>query len=318
MRRDPRVSVVIAHYNGKDYLPETLRSLEAQSFRDWEAIVVDDGSSAAHRAALDECQLGQIRVLWQERQGAGAATQRGIDAARGEFVAFLDQDDLFAPGKLEADVRLLEADSGLDLAFCGYQLMDEGGCRIGGKHLPGAERFSFFDLLRDYRIGPSATVTVRKAALEAAGPADERLRRYYDVELYLRVAALRANNVGATQEVSVWYRRHPGQLSADPGEMEEEWERVLAGLGSGGGADSAAFALARSNMQRYFAFLAYEQGQFGAGVKHMHSAFRYAPSAALGDLRNYLVAAGCLGGLLLPHEVRRWAERLAGVGSLSA
>jgi len=317
MSRDPRVSVVIAYHNGQEYLPETLRSLAAQTFRDWEAIVVDDGSSAEHRAALDECERGRIRVLRQERQGAGAATQRGIDAARGEFVAFLDQDDLFAPGKLEADVRLLEADSELDLAFCGYQLMDESGRSIGGKHWPGARRFSFLDLLRDYRIGPSATATVRRAALEAVGPVNGQLQRYYDVELYLRVAARRANNVGATDEVLVWYRRHPGQLSADLSEMEEEWERVLSGLGSGGGAYSSAFALARSNMQRYFAFLAYEQGKFDTGVRDMRSAFRHAPSAALGDLRNYLVAAGCLGGLVLPREVRRWVERLAGVGSLS-
>jgi hypothetical protein len=312
------VSVVIAHHNGKDYLPETLRSVESQTFRDWEVIIVDDGSGEEHLGALEACGCERIRVLRQEQQGAGAATQRGIDAARGEFVAFLDQDDLFAPGKLQADVRLLEADAGLDLAFCGYQLMDPEGRTIGGKHLPGAARFSFSDLLRDYRIGPSATATVRRAALQAAGPVDARLRRYYDVALYLRVAALRPHNVGATQEVSVWYRRHPGQLSADLGEMREEWEQVLAGLGSEGGADSAAFALARSNMHRYFAFLAYEQGWFRAGASHMHSAFLHAPRAALGDFRNYLVAAGCLGGLVLPRAVRRLAERLAGVGSISA
>ena len=318
MSRCPRVSVVIAHYNGKDYLPETLQSVEAQTFRDWEVIVVDDGSAEEHLAALEEYGCERIRVLRQQRQGAGAATQGGIDAARGEYVSFLDQDDLFAPGKLEADVRLLESHAELDLAFCGYQLVDPGGHTIGGKHLPGAERFSFGDLLRDYRIGPSATATVRRTALKEAGPVDGRLQRYYDVALYLRVAALRANNVGATQEVSVWYRRHPGQLSTDLGKMQEEWERVLAELGSRCGADPAALALARSNMQRYFAFLAYEQGRFGAGARHMHSAFRHAPGAAFCDFRNYLVAAGCLGGLMLPPGVRRLAERMAGVGSLSA
>jgi glycosyltransferase involved in cell wall biosynthesis len=311
----PKVSIVIAHYNGKHFLPETLRSIERQTFRDWEVLIVDDGSAVDHRAALAGGE--RVRILEQQREGAGAATQRGIEASRGEYVAFLDQDDLYHPRKLEADVRLLDTDPSLDLAFCGYQLIDPQGREIGGTHLPGADRFSFRDLLLDYRIGPSATATVRRSALVAAGPVDPSLHRYYDLALFLRVASLRAANVAATSEGYVSYRRHPGQLSADTGEMRVEWERVLHGLAATNCGDPAAFAVAQSNMDRYFAFLEYEQGRFAAGAHHIQRAFRHAPRAALLDPRNYLVAAGCLGGLVLPTAFRRLAERVAGVGRLS-
>lgn len=317
MSQPPRVSIVIAHHNGTRFLPETLRSVEQQTFSDWEVLIVDDGSLPEHRDVLAQWGGERVTILEQQQQGAGAATQRGIDAARGDYIAFLDQDDIFHPRKLEADVQMLDAHPAIDLTFCGYHLVDSEGHPIGGPHLPGAARFTFRDLLVDYRIGPSATATVRRAALAAAGAVDPALHRYYDLDLFLRVARLRPTNVAATPEPYVLYRRHGGQLSSDIGRMRTEWERVLAGFTADPDAGPAAFALAQLNMNRYFAFLEYEQGRFAEGARAIARAFRHAPGPALRDPRNWLVAAGCLGGWVLPRALRRLAERVAGVERLS-
>ncbi len=314
MSAAPRVSIVIAHFNGGRYLAETLRSIERQTFAEWEVVLVDDGSPEDSRRALADWRGERIRILEQPREGAGMATQRGIEAARGEYIAFLDQDDLFHARKLEADVRLLDGHPEIDIAFCGYQLIDAEGREIGGRHLPGSDRFAFRDLLIDYRIGPNATATIRRAALAAAKPVDTSLRRYYDVALLLGVAQIRPANVAATPEAYVFYRRHPEQLSSDIDAMRAEWAMVLNRLAEDGDADPADFALAQSNMNRYFAFLEYEQGRFGAGFRHLFRGFRHAPAAALVDRRNWLVGAGCTAGLILPTSLHRWAERMAGMG----
>lgn len=311
MRASPRVSVVIPHFNGERYLPAALRSLEQQTFADWEVVLVDDGSAEESRAQLGNWRGGRVQILGQRREGAGVATQRGIAAARGEYVAFLDQDDLFHPRKLEVDVALLDARPEIDLAFCGYQLIDAEGRPLGGPQLPALPRYSYRDLLRDYRIGPNATATARRSALQAAKPWSTSLQRYYDVALLLGVARLRPANVAATPEALLFYRRHPGQLSSEIEAMRAEWAQLLSRLREEGDASAEDLALAQSNMSRYFAFLEYEQGRYGAGLRQLARGFGQAPAAALADRRNWLVGAGCVAGWLLPAPLHRLAERLS-------
>lgn len=303
------MSVVIAHFNGARYLPAALRSLEQQTFPDWEVVLVDDGSEEECRAQLGNWRGGRLRILEQRREGAGVATQRGIEAARGEYVAFLDQDDLFHPRKLEVDVALLDERPDVDVAFCGYQLIDAEGKQLGRPQLPALPRYSYRDLLRDYRIGPNATATARRSSLLAAKPWSASLERYYDVALLLGVARLRPVNVAATPEALLFYRRHAGQLSSEIEAMRREWALLLSRLGEEGDATREDLAMAQSNMSRYFAFLEYEQRRYGAGLGHLAHGFRQAPRAALADRRNWLIGAGCAAGWLMPAALHRWAER---------
>ena len=111
MRDVPAVSIVIPTYNGAELLRETLAHVFAQTFSDYEVIVVDDGSTDGVTAAmLDEfAAADRIRLVRQANAGIGMARNRGIDAARGKYVCPLDHDDLWMPGKLAAQVAYHEA-----------------------------------------------------------------------------------------------------------------------------------------------------------------------------------------------------------------
>jgi glycosyltransferase involved in cell wall biosynthesis len=104
----PLVSVVIPTYNQPAFLHEALRSVFAQTLRDYEVVVVNDGSTDDTAAQLEQ-YAGRIRVFTQENQGIGCARNRGMDEARGRYIAFLDHDDLWHPQKLEIQVAFMRA-----------------------------------------------------------------------------------------------------------------------------------------------------------------------------------------------------------------
>ena len=111
----PLISVMIGVYNGAPYLAEAIESVQAQTYRPYELIVVDDGSddgSGEIARSFDE-----VQCICQPRGGNGAARNRGVEAASGDFFAFLDADDRFVPHKLERQMSALDEDSDLDMVF---------------------------------------------------------------------------------------------------------------------------------------------------------------------------------------------------------
>ena len=130
----PTVSIVLPTYNRAHLLPRALDSIVAQTFGDWEILVVDDGSTdstdeVVHAYSRD---LGErLRYIRQSHTGCCAARNRGIDAARGEFVAFLDSDDEFLPTKLARQIELFRLCPELSLAYSDYSCVDLAGRRFG-------------------------------------------------------------------------------------------------------------------------------------------------------------------------------------------
>lgn len=110
---DPLISVIIPAYNCAHYLGEAIDSVLTQDYPRLEVIVVDDGSSDNTQAVLDHYQADVSR-LYQDNQGIGAARNAGQQRARGEFIAFLDADDLYLPGKLSRQMACFEADPALE------------------------------------------------------------------------------------------------------------------------------------------------------------------------------------------------------------
>lgn len=128
----PLVSIVIPTFNRAQYLPRAIDSVVRQTFTDWEIILIDDGSTDHTRewAARKAREFGDRFVfLRQDNQGCSAARNRGIDAARGRFVAFLDSDDEFLPTKLERQLRLFELRPELGFVFSDYRFEDLDGTR---------------------------------------------------------------------------------------------------------------------------------------------------------------------------------------------
>lgn len=209
---EPLISVVIPAYNSARFIGEALSSVLAQTFTDYEIIVVDDGSTDDTREVVGA--LGdRVRLVSQKNAGAGAARNRGIAAARGTWIAFLDSDDQWRPEHLRILLDAAEASPEFPLIYGSKTTVDEQGATV---HHPDAPRFPtgwiFAELIEDCLITTSTNL-VRTATLRAVGGynEDRRLRVAEDWDLYLRLAA--TNPIGATRDTYVISRRRLDSLS---------------------------------------------------------------------------------------------------------
>ncbi len=312
--KPPPVSVLICLYNAERFLGDTLNSALSQTYGDFELIVVDDGSTDGSRDVLERCTDPRLRVIRQSNQGAAAALGAGLRAARGTYIAPLDSDDLWEPDHLSAHVKELEKRPDIALTFSWFRVIDEVGREIGisSSHYRG--RIGFPDLLKDFVIGATSNVVIRRSAIDQAGGMDPNIPRLYDLDLCLRIALLGSENVAAIPRDSMRYRRHSGQLSRDLEALKREWAQVLDKMRRLAPQAVAEVEIrACSNMSRYFARLAYEGGQYREGLQLLNDGFRHAPAAFVTEPRNWLVGAACLSGLLTPARLHRRLERSAGL-----
>jgi glycosyltransferase involved in cell wall biosynthesis len=164
-----RVSVITAAYNSEQTLERALESGLAQSWRDFELIAVNDGSTDSTAAILAR-YADRIRVVNRERGGCSAAWNTGIRAARGEFIAFLDADDEWLPDKLARTVPIMESDPGCVLVFSNGLMFEPGGATRGPFVLVGRDHAPTLDemLAHWWPIVPSLTV-IRRSAYEQVG-----------------------------------------------------------------------------------------------------------------------------------------------------
>ena len=127
----PTVSVIIPTYNRRTYVQEAIDSVLAQTYPDYEIIVIDDGSTDGTDQVLHARYGDRIRYVWQENQGESAARNRGIALARGEYIALLDSDDLWLPDKLAKQIPFLDSHPGAVLALPQVWQINANGERLG-------------------------------------------------------------------------------------------------------------------------------------------------------------------------------------------
>ena len=163
MSPEPQVSVVTPAFNAERFLEETIRSVQSQTFGDWELIVVDDGSTDATRDIVTRLAGADPRirlVAGRGRGGPAAARNRGIEEARGRYLAFLDGDDLWLPHKLEHQIEFMRARDAV-FSFTSYSMIDEGGHPVGGT-VRAPARLDYRGLLRNTIIGCLTVVLDRE------------------------------------------------------------------------------------------------------------------------------------------------------------
>lgn len=310
----PEVSVLVCVHNGEKHLRAAIDSVLAQTYAGFELIVVDDGSTDGSAAVLGCYRDGRLHVLQQENRGAAAALNSGLRIARGAYVAFLDQDDLWTNDKLAAHLQAFQCRTGIDLTFSWYRIIDQAGADIGLHSNRYHGTIDFRGLLADFVIGATSNIVVRRAALERAGGIDHRLSRLYDLDLCLRIARLSPNNIEAIPRDLMFYRRHDAQITRRLDALAEEWARLLEKLRRVTPQEVAGVEnRACSNMNRYFARLAYEGREYGRGLHLLTEGFLRSPAHFVSDSRNWLTGAACLSGLLLPSKLHHELELLAGL-----
>jgi len=184
-----RVSIVTPAFNGAATILDAVHSVQRQTFADWELIVVDDGSTDATVDTV--ASIGDRRVRIERtptRSGPARARNRGVALARGEFVAFLDADDVWMPEKLAHQVQALERMSTAGAAYSWTAFIDEQGRYMFAKEPSFSEGDVFDDLLVTFFIASGSNVMARRRAIEAVGGFDESLPILEDWEFWLRFA----------------------------------------------------------------------------------------------------------------------------------
>ncbi|MCX7590745.1 MAG: glycosyltransferase family 2 protein [Kiritimatiellae bacterium] len=235
------VSVIIPVYNAENTIAEALASVAAQTFRDFEVIVVDDASTdrTAERVSAALGAFGQARMLGLERNsGPARARNLGIKAARGDWLAFLDGDDTWFSRRLEVQMRLVRQRPELVL-ICGTTV-DYDQNPSSSQHMSCLDEVEIpvrTLRLEDFRImNPVATSTVlvRKSAVLEAGGFDENLRGPEDFDLWMRIAL--HHPVVRIEYPLSFYRQGESSLSTDDRRFLPEIMRLLDKAYGPGGA----------------------------------------------------------------------------------
>ncbi|MFA5205622.1 MAG: glycosyltransferase [Lentisphaeria bacterium] len=212
----PKISVIVPCYNAGGLIGDALASIRRQNYAPLEIIVIDDGSTDDSAERIK--RLGDdILFLRQDNRGPAAARNAGLKRATGDYIAFLDADDLWPEGKLTAQAARLERQPELAMVTGRIQYV-----RLEGAPEPAA-RFEDGDTVTSVYLG---ALLARRVLFDQVGLFDEKLRFSEDHDWYLRVRESGAG-IGVQPEVTLIYRRHAGNMTRGKTLRDFDMVRVL-------------------------------------------------------------------------------------------
>ncbi|MBP7690304.1 MAG: glycosyltransferase [Anaerolineales bacterium] len=191
----PLFSVLVPTYNQAQYLPAALESLRAQTYENWEALVVNDGSTDDTAAVLEDWarRESRLRIITKPNGGTASALNEGVRNARGEWLCWLSSDDLFQSDKLAIHVRALNAQPEIRFFHTDFFVLDE---QAGVKLFSGINPATYIppvesQLLRffQYNYINGITIAVHRSVMETVGGFNPSLRHGQDYEMWLRISA---------------------------------------------------------------------------------------------------------------------------------
>ncbi|KAA3646319.1 MAG: glycosyltransferase family 2 protein [Chloroflexi bacterium] len=223
----PRLSVIIPTYNRAALLQEAIASVQAQTFTDFEIIVVDDGSTDGTQALLERLNVeGVLRYAVQENAGPAAARNRAIAMSEGKYVTFLDDDDLYVPNKLEREVAYLEAHPDMGLVHSDFIKFDAKHPDLGYRDTSFFSGHVYPGLLTYWKqFIATPTVMLPRRVLDEVGDFDERLRWGEDPDMWRRIA--RRYPLGHIPEALAKIRVVAASNSADKTRAAQAFENYL-------------------------------------------------------------------------------------------
>lgn len=225
----PQVSVIIPSYKTADLIAACLDSVFRQTYSDFEAIVVNDGSpDTPELERVLQSYRDRIVYIKQENKRAAGARNNAIEHARGEFVAFLDSDDTWMPDHLASQMQLFAEDPALDLVYCDGILVGEASQESEFmKRCPSTGPATFEALIVERCQIPISTVVARKRTLTEAGLFDEKLTRCDDYDMWVR-SAFNGAKIGYTRKLGArFFVGRPGCLGQSRLKMVEGYWTIL-------------------------------------------------------------------------------------------
>lgn len=270
----PTVSVIIPVFNRQDVLRRAVASVLAQTFQDYELIVVDDGSAKQVVDALSEARdkISLCVIRHDRNRGAAAARNTGAGAASGRYLAFLDSDDTWYNEKLALQVAFMEAEAGRRASCTGFALVGEHG--VFDRRLP-PEVSDLGEILWGCRISPGTTLMIERTLWEETGPMDETLDRLEDWDWMIH--AVKHAPFHGLREVLA-------EVHHDRYAHVNEATFVAAARKIADYAREERYGLSRSQkmillsaVQYELAATYYRKGHFAAGLRSLAKSFLYAP-----------------------------------------
>ena len=319
----PTVSVVMPVYNVEAYVAEAIDSVLAQTYPDFELIIVDDGGSDRSMEIVRAYEDRRIRIITQANRGLAGARNTGIIAARGEYIALLDSDDRWLPEKLALHVIHLAHNPDVGVSFSPSRFIDCDGRPMRLAQTPKLDGIEAADIFCRNPVGNGSAPVIRRAALETVAFAhpndpsrvcyfDASLRQSEDIEMWLRLAVAGGVRFVGIAPVLTEYRVNGGGLSSQVVRQYQSWEQVVARL-SGYAAEFAATHVgrARAYQLRYLARRAVQLGDPGMALTLLREAMASNRRPLLEEpVKTMVTVAAALAGRILGPD--RFA-RLAGM-----
>ncbi len=328
----PKVTVVVPLYNTQRYIAQTLQSIAAQSFTDYEVVVVNDASTDGGPDIVQRHMQhdGRIRMVTQENRGLAGARNTGIRNARGTYVALLDADDLWHPEKLAKHVAHLDADSSVGVSYSPSRFIDDDGNDMGFGQRPRLTDITAEDVFCRNPVGNGSAPVLRRRALDDIeftidAPEgkrrcwfDESFRQSEDIECWSRIASLTSWRFEGLAQELTFYRVSAGGLSANVERQFETWCRMRDKIDAINPALVARCGKRSEAYQRRY--LARRLAVSGDGPKALATtvkALRLYPRILIEEPARTVATLGLSAALsILPHGARPAALRTL-VGGLS-
>jgi glycosyltransferase involved in cell wall biosynthesis len=221
----PLISVIIPVYNGEKTIRETIESVLKQTFSDWELIIINDGSQDSTLEIVFSIQDTRLKVFSYPNAGLAASRNRGIAQASGEYISFIDADDLWTTDKLEAQLQVLQANPQAAVAYSWTKCIDEFG-QVSRRGTQISVRGDVYkNLLVVNFLENGSNLLIRRQALNEVGSFDESINIVADWDMWLRLAA--RYHFEAVSSPQILYRVSASSMSANVLRMEAESLQVI-------------------------------------------------------------------------------------------
>lgn len=255
-----KVSVVIPTHNRAGFLPTAIDSVLKQSFQDFEILVVDDASNDGTAEVRDKFNDSRIHWLRHDKpKGGAAARNTGIIHSKGEYIAFLDDDDEWYPDKLARQMEvMLGSEPQVGAVYTGYVTVDRTSGCVRGQMIPTQRGNLHNKLLESNPIGGTSSMLIKRACLEKVGLFDETLPSFQDRDLWIRIS--REFNFGYVQDPLLNYFDHPKKVWTNLDALMQGLEMMLKKYGS-----SPAFKKQCSSRYLGFGVRLCDTGQIAKG-----------------------------------------------------
>jgi glycosyltransferase involved in cell wall biosynthesis len=221
----PKVSVIIPAYNSMTYLPKTLESVLRQTFTDFEVLIINDGSSDNIVEWASKLVDPRVQLISQPNQGVSTARNTGIAHAQGEYIAFLDADDLWEPTKLDKQVCCLDANSAVGLVYTWTAFIDEFGKPTGVSIVSHAEGNVWEQIVIRDMISTGSSPMVRRECFASVGVFDPNISIGEDRDMWSRIAA--RYPFAVVKELLTLYRRHSRNTTKNSKKIVQELRQVI-------------------------------------------------------------------------------------------